>query len=154
MSEDTMTNDKTLDDNTEVEGTGKEVGFHAPSTFADFEAMRPLGDTRMPLRTAVRTGLRNGYKNLYPDVIRPLLDGDISHGNLTANETIIGDRFIQIDIGPDGENLLARARPPKNAGKFGITSQIVGRTIRSILAEGLEFDKRSMIVSGPRERRD
>jgi hypothetical protein len=140
-------------DDTPVEGTGQEVGFHAPGTFAEFEALRPTGDGGlMPLRTAVKVGLRNGYATLYSDVIRPVLDGHVTHGNLAANEAIIGDRFIQMDSGPNGDNLLLRTRVPKHARVDGITAQLVGKTIRDVLSEGMTFAPRSMVVTGQRQR--
>jgi hypothetical protein len=134
-----------------VKGTGKEVGFHVPRTFAEFEASRPTTAAGIPLRTAVKTGMRNGYASIYESVIVPITEGLVDNGSLAANETVIGLRFMEMDSGPDGDNILAQARPPKGGAINALT---VGKCIRSILDEGLEFAPRSMVAVGPKERRE
>lgn len=134
-------------DATPVEGTGREVGFHAAGTFAEFEGMgREEGG--MPLMTAVKTGMRNGYP-IYETDLLPLMEGNINHGGMQANLAIAGLHFIEHDRGPDGHNLLARARAPKGRQ---INAMTVGRALRAIVDQRYVRARGSMVAVGPRSR--
>ena len=130
-----------------VEGTGNEVGFHVASTFAEFDGGNDDAGT-MPLVTALRTGLNNGYPTYQTD-LAPMMEGILNHGSFHANAAIAGLHFIEYDRGPDGHNLLDRARPPK--GK-AINADTVGKALVRLLDKKVTRQRNSMVAVGPRSR--
>ena len=136
-----------LDQDDPVEGTGNEVSFHVAGTFAEFDG----GDDdvgAMPLLTAIRTGLNNGYPTFETDLV-PMMEGSLDHGSFHANVSIAGLHLIEYDRGPNGHNLLARARPPK--GK-AINATTVGQAMVRLLEKRVTRQRNSMVAIGPRSR--
>ena len=137
-----MSNNDTLNNDTPEQTT--EVGFHVAPTFSELMAQRPAkAASGLPLATVVQGLLMNGAADVYEKYVAPVMAGEISYGNLVANEAVIGFKLMEHDAAHD--NMLKQARVPKSGP---ITAQLVGKKVREIAAKTYRLEKRSFIAAG------